>query len=348
MAAGRRLALVALLLLLVATAGAMAQQPIATATKSTLDAVRERGFLICGSTDPSAGFAQQSDTGQWRGFDVDLCRAIATAVFGDPAKLQFRPLLGDARFAHLQTGAIDVISRNASWSMARDTRYRTVFVGPAFFDGQAFMVSETQGVVSAYELSRISVCVLDDDQQLAAMREFFFLNQAQVSEILYEDREDLGVAYRAGLCQAISAPASVLYAIRRELPTPTQHRILPERISSEAFGPVVREGDEQWFSVVKWTLFTLINAEELGVNASNVDVLASARTRNVRRLLGLDGDFGTPLGLDRQFMRNIIAAVGNYGEIFERWFGAGTGSPVLRGQNALWTEGGLLFAPPIR
>jgi general L-amino acid transport system substrate-binding protein len=334
-------------LLLAIAVPALAQQ-VPEQQLSTLEIVRARGFLICGASDPLPGFAQRSEEGLWSGFDVDFCRAVAAAVFGDANKVEFRALSGDARFAQLQTGTIDVIARNASWTIGRDTRYHVMYVGSAFFDGQAFMVPQSLNVVSAYELRDISLCIQDGADELAALREFSFSNQAQFNEVLYEDREDLQVAYRAGLCTAVSAPASWLYAIRRSLPEPGAHRILPERISKESFGPVVRAGDDQWFNLVKWTLFTLINAEEYGVTSVNTDALLSTRTTPIKRLLGLDKDFGAPLGLSPTFMREVITAVGNYGEIFERNFGSGTGAGVLRGQNALWTQGGLLFAPPIR
>jgi len=314
----------------------------------TLEAVRARGSVVCASSDPLPGFAQRNSEGLWSGFDVDFCRAIAAAVFGDSSKIDFRPLSGDARFALLQTGAVDVIARNGAWTMRRDTAYGVRYVGPLFFDGQGFLVPQTLNVVSAFELSDIPVCVLDGGDDILNMREFFFLTQTPYAEVLYEDREDLRVAYAAGLCSAVSAPVSWLHAIRRSLPDAPNHRVLPERISKEAFGPVVREGDDEWYNIVRWTLYALINAEELGVSSINVDALSSVRTNAIRRFLGLEGDYGTALGLAPDFMKAVIREVGNYGEIFERHFGSGTGAGLLRGQNALWTQGGLLYAPPIR
>jgi general L-amino acid transport system substrate-binding protein len=313
----------------------------------TLASVRERGHLICATSDPLPGFAQIGAEGRWTGFDVDFCRAIAVAIFGDPSRMEFVALSGGSRFAHLQLGAVDVLARNAPWTMRRDTGYGASYVGTSFFDGQAFMVPQALGVVSAYELSDILVCVLDGGQELDNLRDFFFANQASYTEVLYEDREDLRAAYQSGMCNAVSASASWLNAIRRGLPAPATHRILPERISKGAFGPVVRAGDEQWFSIVKWTLFSLIDAEEAGVTSLNVESLAAAKTHRIRRLLGLEGDFGTGLDLTPTFIADIIRAVGNYGEIFERHFGPETGAAVVRGQNALWLNGGLLYAPPV-
>lgn len=321
---------------------------VAPAAGQTLDTVRERGFLICGATNPLPGFAQQDTQGRWSGFDVDLCRGIAAAIFGDPDKIEFRPLRGETRFAPLQTGIVDVLTRSGPWTERRDTLYGAAYTGTAFFDGQSFLVPQSMGVVSAFELDDISVCVIDGGEELERLGEFFFTNQASYTEVPYEDVADLAVAYQAGLCQAVSASGRQLQAIRRALPDPSAHRILPERISKELLGPVVREGDTQWFNIVRWTLFTLINAEEVGITSLNVDSLLAARTPAVRRILGVEGDFGTPLGLTPSFMADVLRAVGNYGELYDRHFGPQTGAALLRGQNALWGNGGLLYAPPVR
>jgi general L-amino acid transport system substrate-binding protein len=335
----------ALAALALAVTGVMAQT-LAVAGP-TLQAVRDRGHLLCATSDPLPGFAQPGAEGRWTGFDVDFCRAVAVAIFNDPGKMEFVPLSGDSRFAQLQIGAVDLIARNAPWTMRRDTGYGANYVATSFFDGQAFMVPQSFGVVSAFELDNVSVCVVDGGEQLANVREFFFTTQSTYEEVLYEDREDLEVAYRSGLCNAVSAPASWLNAIRRALPEPATHRILPERISKGAFGPMVRSGDDQWFSIVAWTLFGLINAEEMGVSSLNIGSLEAAKTHRIRRLLGLEGSFGPGIGLDGKFIANVIRTVGNYGEIFDRHFGPETGASVVRGQNALWINGGLLYAPPV-
>ncbi|WP_173087544.1 amino acid ABC transporter substrate-binding protein [Devosia sp. 1635] len=338
-----------LLRIAIALAGlcALALASTGAAQAQTLQTVRDRGFLICGATSPLPGFAQQDAEGRWSGFDVDLCRGIAAAVFGDPNLIEFRALRGESRFAPLQTGQVDVLTRNGSWTQRRDTLFGASFVATAFFDGQAFMVPQSLGVVSAFELDEISICVIDGGEELERVQEFFFLNQASYTEVPYEDVADLAVAYRAGLCQAVSASGRQLQAMRRDLPEPANHRILPERISKELLGPAVRAGDDQWFNIVKWTIFALINAEEVGITALNTNSLANARTPAVRRLLGVDGDFGTPLGLRRTFMSDVVRAVGNYAELYDRHFGPQTGAALLRGQNALWSNGGLLYAPPI-
>ncbi|HEV7278452.1 MAG TPA: amino acid ABC transporter substrate-binding protein [Devosiaceae bacterium] len=348
MAAGGRLAACLLTLWCsIVPLPAAAQQPIAEAGP-TLAAVRERGHLICATSDPLPGFAQIGAEGRWTGFDVDFCRAVAVAIFGDAGRMEFLPLPGDSRFAPLQTGTVDLIARNGAWTMRRDTSYDAGFVGPSFFDGQAFMVPQALGMVSAYELDEVSICVLADNTEQVSLQEFFYETQGNYTEVLYEDREDLAVAYRSGLCDAVSAPASWLNAIRRSLPAPATHRILPERISKGALGPVVRAGDDQWKKIVQWTLYALIDAEEAGVTSLNVESLVAAKTHRIRRLLGLEGSFGPAIGLAPTFISDVIRAVGNYGEMFERNFGPATGAAMVRGQNALWSNGGLLYAPPLK
>lgn len=316
-------------------------------TISTLETVRARGYVICATSQPIAGFAQVSSEGLWSGFDVDICRGVAAAVFGDPSRVEFRPLTGPARFAHLALGEVDLLARNAPWTMLRDTAYGATYAATSFYDGQTFMVPTELGIVSAYELDDVTVCVASGGEALARVNEFFFDIQGSYEEVLYEDREDLAVAYRSGQCDAISASASWLHGIRKTLPESSAHRILPERLSKEPYGPVVRSHDQQWLTLVRWVLFTMINAEELGVTMVNVDSLDSARAPAIRTLLGLEDDLGAALGLSSTWMRDVIRAVGNYGEIYARHFGPETGTPLFRGQNALWTNGGLMFAPPL-
>ncbi len=321
---------------------------VAPATAQTLEMVRERGFVQCAASNSLPGFSRRNEDGVWSGFDVDICRAVAAAVLGDADQVQFRVLSGDSRFADLQTGAVDLVARSGAWTFGRDVRHGITYVGTSFFDGQTFLVRQELGFVSAFELDNVSVCVAEKEDDFTNMRDFFFVNQATYRTVLYEEREDLAVAYAAGRCDVISAPASFLQSVRRRLPEPGQHRIMPELISKAPFGPTVREGDDQWADIVRWTLFALINAEELGVSSQNVESMLTARTPAIRRLLGVEQDFGEPLGLEPNWMLNVISAVGNYREIFDRHFGPQTGAAMLRGPNALWSRGGLLYGPPIR
>jgi general L-amino acid transport system substrate-binding protein len=321
---------------------------VAPASAATLDDILARGHLECAAADPLPGFAEQTEAGLWSGFDVDICRAVAAAIFNDPGKVVFHPLAGQSRFAQLQNGEIDLIARNGAWDILRDTNYGANYAAISFYDGQAFLVPQSLGVVSAYEMDNVKVCMVDDGDDINNIREFFFGIQAAYVEVTYEDREDLALAYLDGRCNVVSAPASWLYGIKRSMVDPAVHRILPERISRLPFGPVVRAGDDEWFNIVRWTIYALINAEELGVTQRNLDSMAAARTPAIRRLLGVEGDFGTSLRLDPKWMEHVIKAVGNYGEIFDRHFGPQTGAALLRGPNALWTKGGLLFAPPVR
>ncbi|RDE08496.1 amino acid ABC transporter substrate-binding protein [Pelagibacterium lacus] len=325
-------------------------QPVVSApfTISTLETVRTRGYVICAATGLLPGFAQVSPEGLWSGFDIDICRAIAAAVFGDPSKVEFRPLSGQSRFAHLATGDIDVVSRNAAWTMARDTQYGVTYAGVSFYDGQAFMVPDRVGAVSAYELEDITICVAGGSESETMMEEFFFRNQVSFDTLVYEDREDLALAYRSSQCDALTGSASWLQAVRRTLPEPSAHSILPERLSKDAFGPVVRSNDAQWRDIIAMTLNVLITAEELGVTSANIESMLSARTMAIRRLLGVEPSVAGRLGLRETWMRDVIAAVGNYGEIYARHFGSNTSSALLRGQNALWTNGGLMYAPTLR
>lgn len=318
------------------------------AEAGTLDKVRARGHLVCGSVDPLPGFAQKGKDGLWSGFDVDFCRAVAAAVLGDPNLVIFRSLSGDARFANLQTGDLDLIARNAPWTMSRDNLFGVEYLATSFYDGLAFMVPQKSDVVSAYELKNVKICLVDNPDQVRAVENLMFETQADYTEKLYEDRQDLGVAYKAGICDVVAAPASWLHALQRSLPEPASQRILPERITKQPLGPVVREGDDEWADIVRWTLFVLIDAEELGVTSANIEPMLATKNPDIRRLLGADGDFGKSMGLAPQWMRKVIASVGNYGEIYARNFGSQTGVPLARGLNSLWTKGGLLYGMPIR
>lgn len=320
----------------------------ALAFGQTLDAIKTRGFLRCGSTEALAGFSQVSPEGLWSGFDVDMCRAVAASIFGDPNRVEFISLAGKSRFAPLQNGEVDIMARNAPWTMGRDIGLKVRYVGTTFYDGQAFLIRNHGGVISALDLKDVSICAIRGSNHLANMRNFFFLGQVDYTEVLYEDDNDLITAYRTGLCDVVTDDATRLYAIRDALGDPTGHRILPERLSKEPLGPVIRTGDDQWRNVVTWVIHAMINAEELGVSSHNIETMAAADNPAIRRLLGLDGDFGASIGLSPTWARNIISTVGNYGEVFDRNLGSSSTLKITRGRNALWNKGGLIFAPPIR
>ncbi len=321
---------------------------VAPAHSQTLQTVKDRGHLICGASEQLLGFAQQSSEGFWSGFDVDLCRAISAAIFGDPDKVEFISYDGLARFAPLQLGDVDVLVRNASWNLRRDSLYQVRYVGTSFFDGQSFLIRKNLGIVSSYELDELSICVIDASEEQSNLVEFSFKNQITYTEILYQDRHDLSLAYEGGLCDAISASSSHLYSMMRNMSEPDEHQILPERISKQPLGPVIKLGDDEWYNLINWVLFALVNGEELGVNSTGATSFDVSKNPAIRRLLGLDADFGKALGLEKEWAKNVISSVGNYKEIYERSFGSQTGLALPRGQNALWTNGGLLFAPPIR
>ncbi len=318
------------------------------ASAQTLDSIRQRGHLICGATDPMPGFAQKSEAGLWSGFDVDFCRAVAAAVFGDPDLVEFRSYSGSARFAALQAGDIDLLARNAAWTLTRDTAFGARFAGISFFDGLALMAQESIEVVSAFELRDVTVCLIDDPDERHVVESFFAETQADYTELRYEERADLLSAYVAKRCEVMAAPASWLYAYRRMSSENGIGHILPERLSKLPYGPVVRQGDDQWFKIVRWTLFALIDAEELGITSINLEPLQSTHSPAIRRFLGLENDFGSGLGLDPKWIQTVIRAVGNYGEIYARNFGAQTGAALPRGSNSLYMQGGLLYAPPVR
>ena len=319
------------------------------ASAQTLDAVRERGHLVCGASDPIPGFAQKSEAGLWSGFDIDFCRAVAAAVFGNPDLVEFRSFTGTARFAALQSGDVDLLARNAAWTLRRDSAFGANFAGISFFDGLAFMARDTIDVVSAYELDGVGVCLLDDADERHAVESFFAETGGAYTELRYEERADLLTAYGKSRCDVLVAPSSWLYAHRRVgNGDAATGRILPERLSKLPYGPVVRQGDDQWFEIVRWTLFALINAEELGITSLNLEPMQSTRNPAIRRFLGLEGDFGSGVGLDAKWMQTVIHAVGNYGEIYARNFGAQTGAALPRGSNSLYLQGGLLYAPPVR
>ena len=313
------------------------------------DGVKQKGFVQCGVNVGLAGFSNPDDAGDWSGIDVDVCRAIAVAVFGDPKAVKFTPLTSKERFTALQSGEIDVLSRNTTWTLNRDSAQGLDFTGVTYYDGQGFMVPKSLGVKSALELDGASVCVQTGTTTELNLADYFRANNMSYTPVVFERGDEARTAYDQGRCDTLTTDQSGLYAERIGLAKPDDHIVLPEVISKEPLGPAVRHGDNQWGDVVRWTLYALLEAEELGINSQNVDdEKASSTNPNVRRLLGVEGDMGQGLGLPADFGYQVVKQVGNYGEIFERNIGMGSPLKIERGLNALWTDGGLQYAMPVR
>lgn len=315
----------------------------------TLDAVKARGEVVCGVHTSLYGFGSPDDKGVWRGIDIDVCRAVAAAVFGDDKKVKYVPLSAQARLTALQSGEIDLLSRNTTWTLTRDTANGLNFTGINYFDGQGFMVAKKLGVSSAKELSGATVCVQTGTTTELNLADYFRANKMELKPVTIEKYEEVTGAFLAGRCDAITSDASQLAAIRaNDAPNPADFVILPELISKEPLGPSVRQGDDQWFDIVKWALFAMIEAEERGLTAANVEAALKSADPNVQRILGVTGDLGKGMGLDNKWAYNIIRTVGNYGESFERNVGMDSKLRLPRGLNAQWTSGGLMYSPPIR
>ncbi len=319
------------------------------ASAATLDDVKARGELLCGSNTGLTGFGAPDANGNWVGFDVSLCRAVAAAVLGDPAKVKFVPTTGETRFTALASGEVDLLVRNSTWTFSRDTDLKLDFVAVNYYDGQGFMVKKDLGVSSAKELDGATVCIQTGTTTELNLADFFKFNNISYTPVTVQDDSEAQRQYLAGACDAYTTDASGLAASRATMADPENHIILPEIISKEPLGPAVRHGDNQWGDVVRWTFYALLIAEEKGITKANIEeVAASSTDPEVRRLLGLEGDAGVMMGLDNNWAKNAIAANGNYGEIFEANIGTATPIGLARGLNALWTQGGLQYAPPLR
>jgi general L-amino acid transport system substrate-binding protein len=313
----------------------------------TLDDVKARGTLMCGSNPGLAGFALPDDQGVYKGLDVDECRAIAAAIFGDPNKVKYLPINAKDRPTILASGQIDVLVRNTTWTLSRETG-GMFFTGVNYYDGQGFMVRKKLGVDSALKLDGASICVQQGTTTELNLADFFRAHNLKFEAVVFATDDETVKAYDSGRCDAYTTDASGLYAERLKLSAPDDHVVLPEIISKEPLGPSVRKDDIQWFEIVQWTHYALITAEELGVTQANVDEKLKSDNPEIRRLLGVEGDFGKNLGLTNDWAYRIIKAVGNYGESFERNVGQGSPIKISRGLNALWSKGGLQYAPPIR
>lgn len=322
---------------------------VTAAQATTLEDVKTKGFVQCGANASGlAGFATTNDQGEWAGFDVDYCRAFAAAIFGDPTKVKFTPLTAKERFTALQSGTIDVLARNTTWTMSRDTELGLNFTVVNYYDGQGFMVRKSLGITSALELSGASVCVQTGTTTELNLSDYFRANDMDLNAVVFESANEAIQAYDAGRCDAFTTDASGLYAERLKLTNPDDHMILPEVISKEPLGPVVRQGDDEWFNLVKWVGYALVDAEELGVTKGNVEQMKGSDNPEIKRLLGQEGSYGEGIGLSNEWAAQVIAAVGNYGEIFDRNIGPDTPLAIQRGINALWTDGGLQYGMPVR
>lgn len=314
---------------------------------SVLDDVKDRGMLRCGVDAHRPGFAAADADGAWSGFDVDYCRAIAAAVLGDGKLVQFVPVTSKDRFRAVQSGEIDVLFRDTAWTMARDTALGLMFAGMTFLDGEGFMVPRALGIDSALQMTGAKVCVETGSEAEAAVDAYFKAHSMAYTPVAVANGEAERAAYSTGRCNALTGLVSALHATRLGLAKPEDHVVLPELLSKEPLGPVVLQGDDRWFAVVRWVHFALLDAEELGVTQDNVAAMAAKGDADVRLLLGAEGGLGKDAGLPNTWAAAAIAAVGNYGEVFERNLGMGSALKMPRGLNALWTNGGIQFAPPI-
>ncbi len=329
-------------------AGAALGLTVSVASAATLDEVKARGELVCGVSQGLPGFSNPDAQGNWSGIDVDVCRAIAAAIFGDDSKVSYTPLSAKERFTALQSGEVDLLSRNTTWTMSRDSELGLNFAGVNYYDGQGFMVRKDLGVSSALELGGAAVCTNTGTTTELNVADYFRANNMEYEVVAFEKADEVVAAYDAGRCDVFTTDASGLYAQRLKLANPGEHMVLPEIISKEPLGPAVRQGDDQWLDIVKWTLNALVNAEEMGITSANVEEMKGSGDPAIARLLGVEGSFGEAIGLDNDWAVKAIAAVGNYSEMFERNVGPDTDLGIQRGLNALWKDGGILYAPPVR
>jgi general L-amino acid transport system substrate-binding protein len=323
----------------------LAMQP---GSAQTLAGVKERGQLVCGANGTLAGFGMPDPQGNWTGFDVDFCRAIAAAIFNDPAKVKFVPLTAKDRFTALQSGEVDVLSRNTTWTLSRDTSLGLDFTAVTFYDGQGFMVHKALKVSSALELDDATICVQQGTTSELNLADYFRSNHMSLKSVTFATADEAIKAYESGRCDSYTTDSSGLYGERVLLANPNDSIILPEIISKEPLSPAVRQGDDTWEDIVRWTHYAMVDAEELGVSKTNLDDQLKSANPDIRRLLGVEGQFGESVGLTNDWAVRIIKAVGNYGESFERTVGQGSPLKIARGLNALWTKGGLQYGMPVR
>jgi len=315
----------------------------------TLDGIRQRGEVVCGVNTSGAGFSSTDSQGRWRGLDVDFCRALAAAVLKDAGKVRFVPLNSQQRFTALQSGEIDILSRNTTWSLTRDASLGIVFAGINYFDGQGFMVPKKLKVESATKLGGAQICVQAGTTSEKNLADWAAARGLKYRSVVFDNAEGEQAAFFAGRCQALTTDMSDLAGARTHAPNPNDYVVLPEVISKEPLGPAVRRGDDEWFQIVRWTLFAMLEAEEIGITQANADQLrASNKSPDVQRMLGVGEDTGKLLGLDKDWSYRIVKQVGTYGDSFDRNVGPNTPMGLPRGVNKLWTQGGLMYAPPVR
>jgi general L-amino acid transport system substrate-binding protein len=315
----------------------------------TLDAVKARGQLVCGVNTSGPGFSNADSQGKWTGLDVDFCKAVAAAVLNDASKVKFVPLNSQQRFTSLQAGEVDVLSRNSTWTLTRDASLGIVFTGINYYDGQGFMVPKKVKIESAKKMNGATVCVQAGTTSEKNVADYFGANNMKYKPVVFDTAEAITSAFFAGRCQVYTTDMSDLAGARTKAPKADDYVILPEVISKEPLGPSVRRGDDEWFEIVRWTLFAMLEAEENGLTQANVDAQkASSKDPSVQRFLGVSEDTGKLLGLDKEWAYRVVKQVGNYGESFERNLGPKSPVGLPRGVNNLWTKGGLMYAPPIR
>ena len=319
--------------------------PTVVAAQGTLQKVKDRGQVRCGASQGVAGFSMPDAQGNWTGFDTDFCRALAAAIFDDPKKIQLISLSSKDRLTALQSGEIDVLARTTTWTLSRDAGIGLNFTAVNYYDGQGFEVRRSADIKSVKELDGASICVAQGTTNELNLADYFRTRGLKYEVVAFENIDDVVKAYENGRCDALSTDVSQLVSYRSKMVNPDEHVVLPEVISKEPIGPWVRQGDDQWFDLVRWTLFALINAEELGVTQENVSEMLKSQNPEIRRLLGQEGKLGEALGLTNDWVARIVRHVGNYGESFDRNLGK---IGVPRGANNLWTKGGLQYAPPIR
>jgi general L-amino acid transport system substrate-binding protein len=319
----------------------------AAADAQTLKAIKDRGSLTCGVSQGLPGFSDQDDKGNWNGFDVDFCRAIAAAIFDDPKKVTYVPLSAIERFDALKSNKIDILSRNSTWTIGRENE-GLVFAGVTYYDGQGFMLRKRQNLMTSMDLSNVKICVQEGTTNELNLADYFNQNGMKFEIVKFSNVADMLKAYDGGKCEVITADVSQLYALRLDLPKSMDHTILADVISKEPLGPVVRQGDEAWFNIVKWIHFAMLNADELGVHTAKLEDALKSEKADLKRLLGRDGDYGEKLGLSRDWVVRIDRHVGSYSDVYERNIGMKSKVMIPRGLNHLWSAGGIQYAPPIR